>query len=574
MEDFINLESIPKYVDGACKGKVNWGESVGKTINGYYKSNPYSLTILNYDKRTRYLFFKINGNIKKITTGNLQKNKLGSILGYITTDFRYEVNQQIVSKNRNYTIVDRKIEKRRHGKSEVNEKLYKYKCNICGFDGRKPCYINGIEKDFWVTEDSIRKGTNCTCCGHNAHSIQPGINDIGTTDSWMIPYFKNKNDIYKYSRCSENIIDFICPVCGDYKKYQIKEVTRFRTLPCSCSSNKMSFPEKMMFSILKQIDIDFIYQHKFDWMKFKDIHNIDRYGISDFVIPKLNLIIEMDGGFHIKDVPQFNQFAVENQFIDNCKDTIALENGFKTIRILSDKSNFSYIKNNIIDSELFVLLPLKNIDWKIVKQNTLSNITKEICEIKKKHPNMTVPEISKLTKYNVNMIRTALKNGSELGWCVYNISHEKRIAAKKCDHSHLKKLKREKEICQYSLDGHYIKTFRSISEAIDAYGVGIKDCLYDNHKSAYGYIWKHKTINYLDDIQPYETQIGKKGIAVICIDKTGNAVKFKSIREASKLTGVPETNISNCLKRKNQKTAGGYIWKYADEMENNTLEAV
>ena len=247
----------------------------------------------------------------------------------------------------------------------------------------------------------------------------------------MIPYFKNKDDTYKYSRFSEDIIDCVCPVCGEYKKYQVKGVSRFGKLPCSCSSNKISFPERMMLNILKQINIEFIYQHKFDWMRFKDIHGVDRYGISDFVIPKLNLIIEMDGGFHINDVPQFNQFAYENRFIDNCKDTLAFENGFKTIRILSDKSNFNYIKNNIIDSELFTLLPLKNIDWKIVKQSTLSNITKEICKVKSQYPDMTVPEISELTKYNVEMIRTALKNGSELGWCIYDISHEKSIAAKK-----------------------------------------------------------------------------------------------------------------------------------------------
>ena len=123
------------------------------------------------------------------------------------------------------------------------------------------------------------------------------------------------------------------------------------------------------------------------------------------------------------------------------------------------------------------------------------------------------------------------------------------------------------------MDGHYIKTFHSISEAIHTYGTSIKDCLYNKHKSAYGYMWKYKTVNYLDDIPPYEKpKKVKQGIAVICIDKKGNIVRFSSIREASKLTGIPEGNISNCLKRKNQKTAGGYIWRYADEVENNTLE--
>jgi len=48
---------------------------------------------------------------------------------------------------------------------------------------------------------------------------------------------------------------------------------------------------------------------------------------------------------------------------------------------------------------------------------------------------------------------------------------------------------------------------------------------------------------------------------VMAIDKYGNINKYKSAREASKITGVLRTGIANCLSKR-AKTAGGYIWNY------------
>lgn len=49
--------------------------------------------------------------------------------------------------------------------------------------------------------------------------------------------------------------------------------------------------------------------------------------------------------------------------------------------------------------------------------------------------------------------------------------------------------------------------------------------------------------------------------------------KFSSITLASTETNTNRTGIVFCCQGKN-KTAGGYIWKYADDVENNTLEVV
>lgn len=48
-------------------------------------------------------------------------------------------------------------------------------------------------------------------------------------------------------------------------------------------------------------------------------------------------------------------------------------------------------------------------------------------------------------------------------------------------------------------------------------------------------------------------------------DKSGNLIKtYINLAEASRLTGILKTSISNCLKNRS-KTSGGYIWRFLKE---------
>ena len=53
-------------------------------------------------------------------------------------------------------------------------------------------------------------------------------------------------------------------------------------------------------------------------------------------------------------------------------------------------------------------------------------------------------------------------------------------------------------------------------------------------------------------------------------DKQGNFIKqWSSTMEAQRNTGINNTHISACcLNKKNYKTAGGYVWKYVEEVIN------
>jgi hypothetical protein len=54
---------------------------------------------------------------------------------------------------------------------------------------------------------------------------------------------------------------------------------------------------------------------------------------------------------------------------------------------------------------------------------------------------------------------------------------------------------------------------------------------------------------------------------IIMCDLNGNEIeRFGSITEASRTIGIPDTNIITVAKgTKGHKTAGGYVWKYANE---------
>lgn len=61
---------------------------------------------------------------------------------------------------------------------------------------------------------------------------------------------------------------------------------------------------------------------------------------------------------------------------------------------------------------------------------------------------------------------------------------------------------------------------------------------------------------------------GNKGRGVLQILKDNVINKFISINEASRTTGIPASSICRCCsKTLYHKTAGGFEWRYVDELE-------
>ena len=72
-----------------------------------------------------------------------------------------------------------------------------------------------------------------------------------------------------------------------------------------------------------------------------------------------NYIIEVDGGFH-KRVHNKSKLTLNDiKYIDSMKDKLAVDNGYKLIRIAAYESDMDYMKNSIINSTLSKIYNLK-----------------------------------------------------------------------------------------------------------------------------------------------------------------------------------------------------------------------
>lgn len=128
----------------------------------------------------------------------------------------------------------------------------------------------------------------------------------------------------------------------------------------------------------------------------------------------------------------------------------------------------------------------------------------------------------------------------------------------------------------YDLDGNYINTYKSSCEANRLTGAPQSHILrcckrHSGFKSCHGYQWRFA--NDCNDIGEYEIdkeryKTRKNNVptkSVNCYTKDMIFVKnYKSITEANNELNISNGKITEVCKGR-RKTAGGYIWRYADE---------
>lgn len=342
---------------------------------------------------------------------------------------------------------------------------YQYKCNICGFDCSKPVYVKGkYHEEYWATGHSIKVnqangGSGCACCGKKV--VQPGINDVATTNPDLVDYFYDKTEANKWSKASEHKTEIICPICNTKQPnlMQIGNLTNEGFICINCG-NGISYPEKLMYFLLKELNVKFDMHKVFDWSKevYDEIDGKFHKREYDFYIPSINTIIEMHGSQHYRNT--FSWYKRDNdlfdiQKIDRDKQNIAINHGYKYIIINCNDSNKNYIKNNILQSELSNIFDLSNINWDKLSRKALNGIAKLVIEDKEMHPNKTTTELAE--EYGVHL-------STVIGWLkkanIYDPLESKKISG----------LKRSYPIYSPELD----KAFRSTKLASEEIGVGMK----------------------------------------------------------------------------------------------------
>lgn len=140
------LKSVIGINKRNTRNEIDWVNSIGKEIEYEYnwkgECSEDVLKIVKYENGKVYFKGYKNG----ILTDNLTKCELGGILGFRTSEFKYEIGDT----NNCLTIIDMESRENEKGKTR---KCYKYKCNLCGHED-------------WVREDHLKEVQGCDACGN------------------------------------------------------------------------------------------------------------------------------------------------------------------------------------------------------------------------------------------------------------------------------------------------------------------------------------------------------------------------------------------------------------------------
>lgn len=426
----IFLENLPHtYGVGKNKNKnkliVDWKKSIGYTVNGIYKDLLFSVKIIKYENS--YLHIKyLDKPLFKIFRGNFERCALGKLLEKVTNDFKIQVGDIIKNNNRNLTIIDKKYKERIRNNKKEKVKYYKYKCNICGFDCTEN-YKKGIfQNDYWIEESSLLNNNNgCACC--NSNIVVKGINDMWTTNPDLARLLVNPEDGYKYTQNSSIFIDWKCSICGNIiKNKQINKICQTK-LSCPNCSDGISYPEKIIYNVLNQLNKNFVYQLTKKRMKWVNTYRYDFY----FEYNNEKYIIEAHGLQHYKEgfvkikTPKHIKTLAEEQKNDKLKKELALINNIKEenyIVIDCRYSELEYIKNNILHSNLNKIFDLSKIDWLKCHEFSCKSRVKEACNLWNNKKDII--DICKILKLSKGTIIKYLQQGNTLNWCSYNPKEE------------------------------------------------------------------------------------------------------------------------------------------------------
>jgi len=348
---------------------------------------------------------------------------------------------------------------------------------------------NNCNYEWNVQPSNFLEGQRCPVCSKNPKKVLKGVNDMWTTNPELAKLLADPEDGYRYTQNSSKKVNWKCNVCCNIVKGRIISSVNRYGLCCPICSDGIPYSEKFMYNLLKQLNISFEYQKKFDWCKY-DLNNKQKYGIYDFYLLDYNCIIEIDGNLGHGNKNQITgQTSEETKIIDIIKDKLAINHNINIIRIdyrYNKNDKYSYIKNSMLMNKKFCdLINLSKVNWEKVDELSQKSLIKDVCLYKNQHPNTTACEIGKVFKINKSTVSTYLSKGSKLKWCKYSPTEEKTKGMLKSINKNSKKV-----ICLTTN-----KIYNSIGEAgrdLNINSGHISSCC--NHK--------RKSAGKLDDYTP------------------------------------------------------------------------
>jgi hypothetical protein len=281
------------------------------------------------------------------------------------------------------------------------------------------CQKNKSHESYVIICKDFIRGNRCPIC--NGRKVIKGINDTVTMYPNLLIYFVNKKDAEKYPPGTHKKVPMKCPRCEYIRNdITINHLTT-KGFICPRCGDGFSYPEKFMFNILEQLNINFKFQLNktiFKWCnKYK----------YDFYIENINCIIETHGMQHYKETTSKWNDLIEIQVTDKYKKSLAKENRITNYIVIDCRySELEYIKNNILNSKLADLFDLSKINWLRCHEFACSSLVKTVCGLWESEINNTL-EISNKLKIGRNTVIRYLKQGVKLGWCNYDPKEQKTI---------------------------------------------------------------------------------------------------------------------------------------------------
>ena len=412
IDRLTDLSKLPRK--NGRMGKVDWAKSIGCNVHFRYDGICGYITLV--EKNGDILSVKyLDNDIFKISTYDLSHCKIRALIGLKTSRFKVSVGDEFKDDKRNIIITDREYRDRVDKKG--NDKWYKYTCNKCGWT------------EGWMVEANLlSKNNGCSCCSSSPKVVVEGINDLCTTDYWMVELGVDEGFSKTHNRGSGKDLLIVCPYCKRKYYKKANAIYSEKSISCTCGDGK-SYIHKYMTSLLNQSNVVFQQEVSFGWCSyFNEYKNKNCIGIYDFVIESYKLIIETDGGWHRKDNNLSGQTKEESFYIDYKKDLLAKRNGYNVIRI-NDIGDFG---KNILSSNLVDFIDMECIDFKVCDSYALSNIVKTVCDYwNGKRSDENTGDLINKFGLDRKTIGTYLKKGNKNGWCIYNPIEEMRISNRK-----------------------------------------------------------------------------------------------------------------------------------------------
>lgn len=143
-----------------------------------------------------------------------------------------------------------------------------------------------------------------------------------------------------------------------------------------------SFPERLMDSVLRQLNVSFEREVVFDWSRPSGTNALKGFKRYDFYLPKQNAIIEVHGAQHYSG--GFEVFGgrtlEEEKENDYVKQVIAQQNGISNYIVINAAvSTIPYIRESISsNSDFLSLFDVTDINWMEIKTSIQGRLDEDL----------------------------------------------------------------------------------------------------------------------------------------------------------------------------------------------------